>query len=353
MPRIASLVPALGAVAAAVGAPLFCAGCGGGDGASAADAAAAKEAYERGLDLIRARDFPAAEEVLVESIGRDDGDAYAHYHLGVARYEQTTVMLGALNVDHAKLGLAIDSLDRAIELDGAVASFHLYRGMALERARAMGGARRAFEEALRLDPASLQARVHLGIVLLHLGEHAAARVELEEAIRRFPKSPVAHHQLGLLHLETTDWNAARDAFAAATTLKPDEPDSWFGLATARRRLNDEAGADAALVEFHRRKAERARRKAPKPSGSKAEALAHFNRGNQLLQAGKLAEAKEAFQAVLALQPETGAAHANLGLAHYHLGEAEKARHHLKEALRLMPGNQKARDLLAQLDVARD
>jgi rhomboid protease GluP len=69
----------------------------------------------------------------------------------------------------------------------------------------------------------------------------------------------------------------------------------------------------------------------------------------LLATGKTDQAGALLARILAAQPANAAAHANLGILLYQNGRTEEAIPHLKEAIRLDPNNQPARQLLEQLN----
>ncbi len=66
------------------------------------------------------------------------------------------------------------------------------------------------------------------------------------------------------------------------------------------------------------------------------AVVHVHLGSALLTAGRLAEAREHFDATLRLQPDHAAAHINLGMVFQAQGEMDRALAHYDEALRLCP-----------------
>ncbi len=81
---------------------------------------------------------------------------------------------------------------------------------------------------------------------------------------------------------------------------------------------------------------------------KREAEAHFERGNQLDQAGDREGAVREWIDAVSLDPELGPAHFNLGIAHADNGDLEHATRELYEAVHLDPFDMDARRELAQL-----
>ena len=308
---------------------------------------AAEGIYEEALTLLNAGRAPEAEERLVSAIELGLDHAFVHYHLGVARYEQSVVQLGGTNIDQGKLASSLASLEQALARDPDVASIHLYRGLALILAHDWEAAAGSFVTALERDPKLVRARVQLGRAYAHLEQLEQAIVELQRSTREAPRNASAQHQLGLAALEAERWDVAEGAFRRATELGPGQPDPWYAWSTALRRLGRSADADRTLAEYHARiKASRAG--VGVPDERRQQALEHFREGLVHMRAGRRVDARAAFEAVLAIQPKSGGAMVNLGLLSLNEGDRGSARGRFEEAVRVQPQNESARFYLGSL-----
>ena len=338
----------LAAIIAAAGLALCAICCNRPEGSAAGfvgDDPLAQAAYNDGIAFLQAGRPAEAEGRLAEAARLAPGDAFAHYHLGVARYEQTVVTLGGINIDQEGLTGAIECFDTALSLDPLHPSFHLYRGLAAVRDHDWQVALVHFREAVRLDETLVRARVQLGKALVHTGSVQEALVELMRATVDAPGMAAAHHQLGLAALEAGEWALASQAFEQATLLGPFEPDPWYGWSTALRRLGQEEEADHALERYHEVVAATNARLTPK---EREQVQEHFKQGVAHMRANRAVEARAAFMAVLELQPRSVGALANLGAIDLSEGNIGPAREHLQGALSLQPDNEFARFQLARL-----
>lgn len=309
------------------------------------DDPAARDALEEGLALLEQGQAAEALPAFVEAVRLAPGDARAHYHQGLALYELSVVRLGGVNVDRVRLAGCIASLDQALALDPGVADYQLYRGLAAVRDRDWDTAIRCFEQTLLLDEAEVRARVQLGQAYVHVGRVADALAELERSATQAPLMPGAHHQLGLAAIEAGEWALASAAFERATELIPFESDPWYGWSTAQRRMGDGSGADLALERYHAL-IEAANNK---PTAEQLKvAQDHFREGLGHMGEGRAEQAREAFLAVLVIQPRSAAALANLAVIALSVGDTGTATRRFREALSVNPDNTMARFHLAEI-----
>lgn len=127
------------------------------------------------------------------------------------------------------------------------AQSHATLGLVYEANELWPQARSCFQNAVRLDPKQPLARYHLAIATLEVGDRAAAIALLEGLTKRFPDFAPGYHRLGVELLETGAIEEATSAFERVIALEPREHAGYVGLADAKLRVRDFAGA-AELLE---------------------------------------------------------------------------------------------------------
>jgi predicted Zn-dependent protease len=106
--------------------------------------------------------------------------------------------------------------------------------MNLGMARYMSGDPEAalapLQKAVSTQPSLAPASLFLGASLLDLGRTKDAVSPLERAVKALPRNPDAREMLARAHLELGSHEAAATHYRVLTTLAPDSPKGWFGLA---------------------------------------------------------------------------------------------------------------------------
>jgi tetratricopeptide (TPR) repeat protein len=154
-------------------------------------------------------------------------DALAHAE-EAAKAQESPVSLSALARAQARLdpGAALQSADKAVQLDPRSALAQEARGealLALHRAEEAAG---AFRKALELDPKLTLARMRLAEALIAQNKAAEAVAEARKATEADPKNGEAFAILGtaLLAADPKNWNEAiEQAQQGATVLDPKNP----------------------------------------------------------------------------------------------------------------------------------
>ena len=128
------------------------------------------------------------------------------------------------------------ALNRAMEIDPALAEAYSRMGSVLEADWDFDGAMRAIERALAADPTSLvvlgnAASRYSGLA----GRHEEAMAMLEEVARRDPLNPFAFRNLSALYSRLGRFEAAVAAARTAYELAPNSPQSSLSLAMALLR----------------------------------------------------------------------------------------------------------------------
>jgi tetratricopeptide (TPR) repeat protein len=157
---------------------------------------------------------------------------------------------------------------------------------------------------------------------------------LELAVKDYPNEEWAWEMLGRAHLGLRDLPAAERALRKATELGPDMPEAQFHLGVV---LILQKNAQAAANCF---------RKATELKPGYA--LAYYNLGHSLKEQGDDAGALAAFRMAVNCKPDDSAAHYNLAALLLKKGQRDAAVAHLRHAVELDPTNQRAKELLEQV-----
>jgi putative PEP-CTERM system TPR-repeat lipoprotein len=203
-------------------------------------------------------------------------------------------------------------------------------------------AMRTLDEARALDPRSVSVRVTQAMILIRNGDLARANALTDEALALAPNdATVWNTRASLLHLKG-DVGGALSAYAKASTLNPKYLDPRIARAGLLVDMGRMKEADHELEEV----------KIIEPS----EPRAAYLRAVIAASRGDPAAAKESLAEVTALLDPVPASVLALNrqmlllnaLAHYELGDREKAEDKLKIYLRRYPGEPAPTKLLASL-----
>ncbi|TWO81052.1 hypothetical protein CBW56_05430 [Denitratisoma oestradiolicum] len=114
--------------------------------------------------------------------------------------------------------------------------------------------------------AEIEARFQQGVIMLHARQYEHALAAFHRVLELAPEMPEAHVNIGYALLGMRKYAAARDFFDAATELRNDQINAYYGLAVALEGTGDVAGALGAMRTYlhrtasddpYRRKAEAA------------------------------------------------------------------------------------------------
>ncbi len=205
----------------------------------------------------------------------------------------------------------------------------------LERAKVLLGqsqfalAEQELRQALSQEPDSDEGHVHLAACLWHRGCISEALIEARRAIELAPELPYGHFVLGALLLDAKRLDEAEVEFRRALRLEPDQPDclALYALLCLERRNWTHALTSAEM-------------------GLKLDSK-HIECGNMralaLLRLGDRESASKTMRDFLELAPENADLHASQGCILTDQGEHERAVGHFREALRLDPTSNRARE----------
>ena len=211
-----------------------------------------------------------------------------------------------------------------------------------------------------------------GILLYQQSRHDLAETELRQALAADPHDAYAHALLALCLAHRENYQEATDEARQAVRLAPDFPFVHFAHASVLYDRNRFSEALTAVNEAIRLEPEDANQYALLANIHLQEcrwpsALAAAERGLQLdpqhvgctnlraiamVRLGRKAEAGRTIDAALSKNPDNSLTHANQGWTLLERGEPKKAAEHFREALRLNPQNEWARQGIVEALKAR-
>jgi tetratricopeptide (TPR) repeat protein len=181
-----------------------------------------------------------------------------------------------------------------------------------------------------------------GVAASAAGNFDEAIAKFNDALKTNPQCSDCYYNIGVANSGKKDYDKAEEAYKKAIEVKP-SAEAYNGLAsvyTSQRKfdLAQEAGKKAAEL-------------AAAPGGGGGSPEATYNQGVVLWNAGKIAEAKAAFEQVIAAKPDHAEAHYQLGMALVNEGNLKGARSEFDTYIKLAPNGPnaaQAKALAAQL-----
>jgi tetratricopeptide (TPR) repeat protein len=196
----------------------------------------------------------------------------------------------------------------------------------------------AEQEARRLlqdDPEDVQAHAFLAVSLLEQKRPAEAQAAAEGAIALYPEYDYAYHLLSMAHLAQGHTAEALSAIEEALALDPEDANYHHALGQLR---------------FYQGQVRAALRAAEAGLAADASHVECLNlRARCLARLGQRDDAEANFAESLRQNPSDTGTHADLGWVALERGRAKQATEHFREALRLNPTSEYAREgLVASL-----
>jgi tetratricopeptide (TPR) repeat protein len=200
-------------------------------------------------------------------------------------------------------------------------------------------AEKELRSAVSQDPDDFRAHALLAYCLLRLGRQGEALAEADIAIAKEPGAPYPHYMRALTLVETGRRAEAKMAAREAIRLDPTDADHFALLGGIH--LDDKSWAEAL-------------KSAESALVLDAEHVQGANvRAAALVKLGRAAEAGRTLDAALAREPESAVTHANMGWTLLERGDHKKALEHFREALRLDPEQEWAREGIVESMKARN
>ncbi len=197
----------------------------------------------------------------------------------------------------------------------------------------------ALRAALSSDPDDYRAHALLAYCLLRLGRKPESLTEADTAVSKGPGAPYAYYIRALALVELGRRMEAKAAAREAIQLDPSDAD-YFALLGGihlddRQWTEALKSAESALVLD-----------AEHVQGANVRAAA-------LVKLGRGVEAGQTLDSALAREPESAVTHANMGWTLLERGDHKKALEHFREALRLDPEQEWAREGIVESMKARN
>jgi tetratricopeptide (TPR) repeat protein len=191
-------------------------------------------------------------------------------------------------------------------------------------------------------PADASAHVMLGMVYRGLGDYAKAEPELELGAAKKPDDFEAQYQLGSVLAHLARPQEALPRLRKAVELNPADKSAQFQLAAVLRQLGQKQEADQVLQRFQ---------KTTDTEFQKSQLTSEGVKANDLLQAGKPAEAAETYRHMLDADPSSAWTAYNLALALEAMHDSKGAEEALQKAIDIDPKLAKPRAELGQLELS--
>lgn len=191
--------------------------------------------------------------------------------------------------------------------------------------------------------AELKKMFEDGVAASRAGNHDEAIAKFEGAAAINDKCFDCYYNIGYSYAQKKEYDKAEEAYKKAVELKPDYSEAYNGLANvynAQRKFDLAADASKKAMDS-----------TPGLAGGAGNPDAMFNQGVILWNAGKIADAKKQFEAVVAAKPDHAEAHYQLGMALVNEGNLAGAASEFETYLKLAPTGPnaaQAKALVAQL-----
>lgn len=195
---------------------------------------------------------------------------------------------------------------------------------------------------VRQKPDDSSGHVLLGMVYRGLGEYPQAEPELELGAARDPDDFEAHYQLGFVLAKLGKPDQALPQLRKAVALNPGDKSAQFQLAAVLRALGQNQEAEKIVEQFRKTTDTEFRNSQLTSDGIKA---------NDLLQAGKPAEAAQIYRRMLEEKPYSAWTAYNLALALEAIEDTKGAEDALRKAIEIDPKAARIRAELGALKLS--
>ena len=145
--------------------------------------------------------------------------------------------LAELEFSFGRTSLAVQALERSLELAPENAQAHALHGFVLSAQNRMGAAHRSFEKAIQLDGALGNAWLGRGLSAIRQGRELEGRRDLQVAAALEPNRSIFRSYLGKAFSEVGNSSKANVEFQRAKELDPQDPTPWLYSAIQRKREN--------------------------------------------------------------------------------------------------------------------
>jgi len=201
-----------------------------------------------------------------------------------------------------------------------------------------------FQQAVTADPNDADYHFNLSLALRRRGDIAGAVREIDQAVKLRPRDTEAANLAATLHNEQQNPASAAKMNASLSTVQNAQDNADKGPLERIKRSYNEASFRQAAFEMEELQTARL---SALPAGQRAAALT--KEGTQFFNRGLILEAEREFQAALAADPSSAAAHAGLAQVRERSNDLDAARQEAQKSLQLQP-NVTAHLVLARMDL---
>jgi len=146
------------------------------------------------------------------------------------RFVPAMMSLVRANLKAGKLELADSVLEQALAVNDKNAQLHYYKGKRQLDEQRLGEAIQSFRKAVELDPDFAEARMELGLRLLAGANYQEALEQLQAVEKLTPRLVEVQLALGDAYRTTRQWEKAKAAFDKALRMRSDLPQAHYNLA---------------------------------------------------------------------------------------------------------------------------
>ena len=217
--------------------------------------------------------------------------------------------MGIILKDKGDLDAAIENYQKVIKIDPNSAVAYNNIAIAFQAKGDLDSAIKYFEKALSIEPNCAQTHINMGITFKARNELKAAIKSYKKVIQIDPCSFDAYNSVGNAFLAMGDIVRALDSYRQAIKIKPDYAEAYLNMGHA---LEEQGKLEEAIEACNKALA-------IKPGYANA----YFNMASTLEAQGKLEEAIEAYNKALSFQPDYVEAHINLSFALLNTGRLQE------------------------------
>ncbi|HPB97655.1 MAG TPA: tetratricopeptide repeat protein, partial [Polyangiaceae bacterium] len=174
---------------------------------------------------LTARELAQDEMILRAAIEQDPTNVQNHLTLGKTYYW------------HGQIDEAIDSFQRALQIDDRDPAAFYHLGICHFRAARFTQAEKALAKAIALHPRFVMAHYWLGITAYHQGKYEEALGCFETICRESPESMIAHYHAALACMSMGNWALVRQHLEILRENGNTSTRVFLYLGRAYRRMN--------------------------------------------------------------------------------------------------------------------
>lgn len=292
---------------------------------------AAKARQADGLPPVQGADVADAVQLLTNLLKRQPGMTAAYS------------TLGDIYANENRNREAADQYRQVVRLDPSNTMALAAEVKALIDASAWTDALAPARDYVLRKPDDPSGHIMLGTIYQQLGNYAQAEPQLERGAAGAPEDFEARYQLGLVLARLGKPAQALPQLQKAVALKPDDRSAQYQLVAVMRSLGQTEQVEQLVSQL---------RKEQNKEFLNSQLASEGTKANDLLQAGKAAEAAQIYRQMLQQNPHSARTAFNLGLALEATGDMKGAEEALRDAMNIDPGQAAIQAELGRLKLAQ-